>query len=380
MNKCLICQKKYLETATIPYLDGLPFTSSNKLIFEKCNNCNFVRNISFDNEGIVNFYSENHSGYVGSPQFLETEDANRFKYDQYLKFIKKYFNGSSWVDIGCGEGALLRYSVDKKIFSGEVKLAGIDYEAKRLVDTENYPQIDYFDQKSKGLSIPRAYDLYTMFHVLEHIEDPIQYLKTIHESSRTGSVLILEVPDSESYQAHINEAYWYTIFEHINHFSLDSLIRLGRSAGWKCIEVKRYTGKAVGIEYPALLMAFSWSSLPQSKISLEEEIGFEAQKIAYQLISLSKEKRICLWGYSKFAKYIATFLSARIPLYDSFCVGKYENNKHINFLDAPPAMHNYDLIVSSSITGFDSVIGAAVACGWNEESIISILNLPSSDI
>jgi hypothetical protein len=228
--------------------------------------------------------------------------------------------------------------------------------------------------------MPRAFDLYTMFHVLEHIDDPFQYLKTIHRGSRTGSILILEVPDSESYQAHINEAYWYTIFEHINHFSLDSLIRLGRRAGWVCIEVKRYTGKAVGINYPALLMAFSWSSLPLSKISLEEKIGFEATKIAYQLISLSKEKRICLWGYSKFAKYIATFLSAPIPLYDSFCVGKYVNNKHINFLDTPPDMNDYDLIVSSSITGFDSVRGAAMAFGWNEESIISILNLPCSDI
>jgi 2-polyprenyl-3-methyl-5-hydroxy-6-metoxy-1,4-benzoquinol methylase len=379
MKKCFICQKNCLETATIPYLDGLPFTSSNNLIFEKCSNCNFTRNISFDKKGVANFYSENHSGYVGSAQFLETEYANRFKYDEYLRFIGKYFNVGSWIDLGCGEGSLLRYSIDKKIFPGEVELAGIDYGANRLTDIENYPQINYFDQKSMGLSIPKPYDLYTMFHVLEHIEDPVQYLKIIHKSSRTGSILILEVPDSESYHAYFNEAYWYTIFEHINHFSLDSLIRLGRSAGWKCIEVKRYTGKAVGIEYPALLMAFSWSNLPKSNLNLEEKIVLDARKIALQLISLSKKRRICLWGYSKFAKYIATFLPAPIPLYDSFCVGKYENNKHINFLDSPPSMHNYDLIVSSSITGFDSVKSAALAFGWNEGSIFSILNLSPSD-
>lgn len=377
MTKCLICDQNNLETATIPYLDGSPFTCANKLIFEKCSDCNFVRNISFDEERVNDFYSENQSGYIGSSQFLETEDINKFKYDGYLSFVKKYFNCGSWIDIGCGEGALLRYSINKNVFSSSVNLAGIDYGAIRLADIENYPQIEYFNQNTDGLKITKHYDLFTMFHVLEHISDPIHHLKSIHDAGLAGSILILEVPDSEGYQAHINEAYWYTISEHINHFSLDSLIKLGRSTGWKCIEVKRYTGNALGVEYPALLLAFTWVNLGETQFSLEDKIAIEAEKIAIQLMALSKKKRVCLWGYSKFLKYVATFFSNAMPLYDSFCVGKYENNRFINFLDTPPNIHQYDLIISSSITGFDSVKASAMGCGWNENLIASILNLSS---
>lgn len=375
MTKCLICQQKCLETFSIPYLDGLPFTSSNKLIFQRCSSCNFTRNISFDEGGINGFYSENQSGYIGSSQFLETEEVNKFKYDQYLNFIAKYFNAGSWIDVGCGEGSLLRYSVKKNAFQSKVKLSGIDYGASRLTDNQNYPQINYFDQQSKGFSLPKSFDLYTMFHVLEHLQNPTQYLKKIHESAHMGSVLIIEVPDSDCYQNHINKAYWYTIFEHINHFSLESLINLGNSVGWKCIEVKRYVGKAVGIDYPALLMAFSWSKPPELNVSLEEELALDAKKIVSKLISLSRSKRVCLWGYSKFAKYIATFLTEPMPLYDSFCVGRYKSNEKINFLETPPKVNDYDLIVSGSITGFESVKSAAAACGWNDESILSILDL-----
>jgi 2-polyprenyl-3-methyl-5-hydroxy-6-metoxy-1,4-benzoquinol methylase len=361
-------------------LDGFPFSKSNILRFERCCNCGFTRNISFDKNKINDFYSENHSGYVGSTQFLETEDANRHKYKVYLGFISEYFSNGDWLDIGCGEGALLRYSVGSKIFPKEVNFTGIDYGARRLIDKDNYPEIDYYDQNSEGLSISKPYDLYTMFHVLEHLQDPIQFLRIIHTSGHIGSVLILEVPDSESYQNHINQAYWFTIFEHINHFSLTSLIRLGHCTGWKCEEFKRYKGNAVGIEYPALLVAFSWVDISKPKLKLEDEIALDAKNIALELISLSKKRKICLWGYSKFAKYIATFLKTAMPLYDSFCVGKYESNEYIYFIDSPPSINEYELIICTSITGFESVKSDAIACGWSDKSIISILNLPSVDM
>lgn len=49
--------------------------------------------------------------------------------------------------------------------------------------------------------------------------------------------MFIEVPDTENYLKHnVFDFYWFTIKEHINHFTLSSLCMLMKNNGFELIE------------------------------------------------------------------------------------------------------------------------------------------------
>ncbi|MDB5668771.1 MAG: hypothetical protein JWL74_1721 [Alphaproteobacteria bacterium] len=77
-----------------------------------------------------------------------------------------------------------------------------------------------------------SYDLVTLWHVLEHVEDPLALMRRSGELLRDGGSLWIEVPNVDDELADLSPAYRERSFmrEHISYFSAAGLERLARQA------------------------------------------------------------------------------------------------------------------------------------------------------
>lgn len=107
--------------------------------------------------------------------------------------------GSTIVDYGAGEGALSQRLADLGYGVVAVDLVGGDFKA----NTE-FHQVDFNDAEACQEFIRRfknKFDLAIGIEVIEHVEDPWQYIRDLKDLVKPGGTLIVSTP---------NVASWYS--------------------------------------------------------------------------------------------------------------------------------------------------------------------------
>lgn len=131
------------------------------------------------------------------------------------------------LDVGCGNGALLR------VFS--VLMPGWTLSGSE-VDDKYHIEVEGIAYGAKLYTCPLEdiagnFDLITMLHVLEHIIDPINILKTLYNKLLNGGLLFVNCPNYEE-----NPFDWF-ITDHCTHFSTQTLSKVLLQAGFEIIEI-----------------------------------------------------------------------------------------------------------------------------------------------
>lgn len=115
---------------------------------------------------------------------------------QRVKFLKELMKGKEFklLDIGCGTGLFLKSCTDNGF-----NVTGIDVSSNALTFAkENFG----LDVSSKTLDVliseGRKYDVITMWHVLEHVLNPIEELEKVKEILNEKGLLVVEVPNFNS--------------------------------------------------------------------------------------------------------------------------------------------------------------------------------------
>ena len=82
-------------------------------------------------------------------------------------------------------------------------------------------------------------DLVIMFHVLEHLADPLSALAALSRRVKPGGTLILGIPNIASWQARFSGASWMhlEVPRHLCHFSPDAIERALASAGFRTTRI-----------------------------------------------------------------------------------------------------------------------------------------------
>lgn len=131
------------------------------------------------------------------------------------------------LDVGCGNGATIR--AFGQVAPGWTK-AGTEFDAKYRAEVESIPNTERLHVGPVD-DVPGAFDVITMIHVLEHIVDPIDVLKTLRGKLTIGGLLLIEVPH------HPANAFELLIADHRTHFTADSLTRALVAAGYEIVSV-----------------------------------------------------------------------------------------------------------------------------------------------
>lgn len=142
------------------------------------------------------------------------------------------------LDVGAGTGEFLSYMQDEGY-----EVVGLEPSSKigkraRSKGLEIHgTTIEKFDENRNEL-----FDVVTLFHVLEHVPNPVEVVERAHSLLEPGGVLVVKVPNEfNSLQMSARESlslddWWIVPPVHINYFDYDSLRALIQSAGFSVEE------------------------------------------------------------------------------------------------------------------------------------------------
>jgi len=147
-----------------------------------------------------------------------------------------YIRGNRWLDFGCGIGGML-----DELSSGASWAAGLEPNQDRaLITTNKGHQVvgSLSDLEDESL------DIVTMFHVLEHLTDPVGILTSLRRVLRPGGRLIIEVPHARDalFTLYDCDAFKRFTFwsEHLVLHTRQSLAILLSAAGYHETEIIGY--------------------------------------------------------------------------------------------------------------------------------------------
>jgi len=128
-------------------------------------------------------YFVSHADQTKERSFITQDDEER------TSTYKEMIRGKSWLDFGCGQGGALLSLKDVAQSAEGAELQPGPREYLNSKGVKCHASLD---------SIPdETYDIITMFHVFEHLDDPIGVLEGCYKKLKKGGKLIVEVPHAE---------------------------------------------------------------------------------------------------------------------------------------------------------------------------------------
>lgn len=133
------------------------------------------------------------------------------------------------LDIGCGNGALLRAAAR---FLPHWTSVGTELDDRSRAAVEAIPGVErlHVGQPSEA---PGTFDMITMVHVLEHLDSPITFLERLRERLTDDGLLVIEVPEFTQ------NPFDLLIRDHCTHFTADTLALAVPNAGFEIVTVER---------------------------------------------------------------------------------------------------------------------------------------------
>lgn len=209
----------------------------------RCNRCGLVyQNPRPSSRSWDVIYPEEYDQYTClSDQEFYRNAIYRYGFQKRLRSIEKFKLGGNLCDIGCATGDFLR----------EVQL----HSNWRVFGIEPSPYASNLAQKA-GLSIHNGtlfdapfpnvnFDVFTMWNVIEHLEDPKKNLQEIYNRLNPSGLLVFTTPNLESIDARLFGKYWigYELPRHFYIFSKTSLFQYLKETGFDILSTQCLYGE-----------------------------------------------------------------------------------------------------------------------------------------
>lgn len=227
-TKCYLCgSEKHKQR------DGKVRDREELKIYE-CLECGLVFLSSF-NHIDEEFYTESQMHLV---DVIPSQKINKTAKDtdRRIEFLKPLIEGKKILDFGCGYGGFLlkAQEIAKETWGIE-----LDKKAQKFCSDNNIIMTE-INQEEK-------FDLITMFHVIEHLKDPVQILEQLKKRLHKNGKIVIETPNANDALLELyknngfqNFTYWGC---HLFLYNLQTLCRLGEKAGFKVSvekQIQRY--------------------------------------------------------------------------------------------------------------------------------------------
>ena len=147
------------------------------------------------------------------------------------------------LDIGCSTGALM--DAFRTMVGGGADVAGIDVDLQARENAPNSLRENILVGDPLQLDLPGDYDVITMEMVIEHLSDPLAYVRRCHELLRPGGILMLSTPNIYSKPARDQGQQWWLIrghrepVGHVHWFTPGSMRELAGRAGFRIVALRR---------------------------------------------------------------------------------------------------------------------------------------------
>lgn len=161
---------------------GLKKTNYNALHLLQCKKTGYKFWYPFGVSGPEEFYVEISKAW---PNYYKKD---RWEYDLASKYVEPK---SSLLEIGCGKGYFLQ-RMERK----DVECVGLELNNEAIVNKVCRSEI-YREFIEDHIKRGRKYDVVVSFQVLEHVEDPMSFIKSALSLLNAGGKLILSTPNND---------------------------------------------------------------------------------------------------------------------------------------------------------------------------------------
>ena len=185
-------------------------TEKSEFTIIQCQQCGLTRTFPMPDDSVLElhnkpqYYGEKENKFIPVIQNIR-DRLSKIRAGKYLSMIRVSDRRPKILDIGCAEGRLLR-----SFLQCGCDCYGIEhssYPKERFLDSD---RIKYLTGDLSSFELNKEFfDIIIMWHVLEHMEDPLRITGIIHELLRPDGIFILAVPNFSSIEAGIFKDRWF---------------------------------------------------------------------------------------------------------------------------------------------------------------------------
>lgn len=236
-TECIICKGVEFEFA----LESKDYFLSQQIFkLYRCKSCGLM--FTRPQPGItaiMEYYNSNE--YTAHNTDSHTLKNFLYKYARNialkakLRMIRKYFKTGKLLDFGSGTGEFLNHCHKSGWDVMGIEPNSLARERSIQKYHLNIGNSDDFD----NIHV-KSFDVITLWHVMEHHNDPVKLMMTNHKLLKTGGLLVIALPNYESWDADFYGKFWaaYDVPRHLYHFSQTAVSLLVEKSGFKIHEIR----------------------------------------------------------------------------------------------------------------------------------------------
>ncbi len=225
--------------------DRLYWTTDELFEVVECQSCRLIRLSPRPRPDQVWRYYPREYWFVPAADAVSRlmESYRRLVLRDHVRFVEKALASSGApgvvLDVGCGGGLFLRLLKER----GR-RVVGIDFSlAAAGVAWEHNGVPAFCGSLSQAPLAEASCAAITMFHVLEHLYDPAEYLRAAHALLHPEGRLIVQVPNASSWQFLLLGEHWrgLEVPRHLWNFRVRDLEILLDRCGFEVVRVKHFS-------------------------------------------------------------------------------------------------------------------------------------------
>lgn len=240
-RKCPICKSNKTEFIT-------KLCSNMKIMGEHfknseadlvcCQKCGLVfSNIEATQDDFNKYYTSPNCCPLSYKELYGEENSNQY-FNEILNKFKHLINQDSYIiDIASGSGDFALYLKEngyKNIYVLDINEQAINSAKEKGLNAI----------KSDTMEIPQElinkFDIAILGHSLEHYLDIDKVLLNIKKILKPEGYLYIEVPDAEKYSNTDSVPFTMFTYEHLYHFTLNTMENLANAFGYKLLDKKQF--------------------------------------------------------------------------------------------------------------------------------------------
>tara|TARA_Y100000590_G_scaffold9367_1_gene11531 strand:+ start:2120 stop:2944 length:825 start_codon:yes stop_codon:yes gene_type:complete len=253
MKNCILCNgmpKRYSETSNL----NLPVNF--------CKNCNlYINGDSKDQviEKISNLYkgkywNERNSETSINSQFTDVDSqGKRRNWTSQFLYTKEHITGKNLLEIGVGVGQSILWFEEEGF-----DVRGIEPDGRNVsMINKKLKKGKVIESSVEDFSTDEVFDVIWMSHVLEHLIEPMNFLKKIKNNLKNDGIFFIEVPNCE-YEPMLQSSIHKN--PHLFHFTKNALSKIVENVGYKVIacDIFRPATKSEGMRQKIFKNSFPY--------------------------------------------------------------------------------------------------------------------------
>ncbi|MBD3377983.1 methyltransferase domain-containing protein [candidate division KSB1 bacterium] len=219
--RCIVCQNDF------PWNFSIKYSKPDCLVVE-CQRCSFHFIPSHFRKTVnyTAYKSEKVADEIIQSDLWLKIQRNKLRYN----LIKKFHTPQKLYDIGCGFGHFLY--TGKEL--GINHVTGVEMNMASVAYIRKYLDLDVEQKDFLKVSETQKFDTFTLWDVLEHIDDADLVIQKISRMISKDGYVFLQVPQIDSFFAKLlKERWWEMGLDHVNYFSKKTIENLFHRNGFQ---------------------------------------------------------------------------------------------------------------------------------------------------